>query len=367
MLNTTNFFVGQEVKNYKEMCRLSGEKEKAGSPRDRQIENWKRFLNWDIKGHKFIITEVYDPPKPKIDLRKEGGRSVYSPILKKLIMHTLFLCHEEREIKENVLACTTRQFRDKVFGWPNLLGENFTQREYHVLLGHQITNEDIAYFEPRFESKINEVIEDCLKSLIKNGLLDSYKKTYFIKEDKKQRLSSDDEMKKIDSLKKKIMADMLIKNERYISDNKRKELYEKMNAELKASENWETSYRINLIKINDETLQKIEEFELNSYEEESLKIDFLLKVCDFLDQNASNAAKEDQEKAEKYYKEMGLCTDAEYQEEKLRNSEKRNPFRIETRRILPFKTLPKDYFHKQEKISNIIRHNIQSYFILNLI
>jgi hypothetical protein len=359
VIDTSNFFVGQEVKKYEEMCRLFGEEEKKGSPRERQIENWKRFLSWDKKGHKFIITEVYDSPKPKIDRRQEGGNSVYSPILKKLIMHALFQCNQEEEIEDNALVFTNGQFRSLIFGW-STLEEYLIQRESDVIWDQQSDKFNRTDFESRFESKISEVTEDCLKSLVQNDLLDSHEKVYIIKEGNKERHSSEEETKKIDSLKLKVMAGMQIRNERYTSKEKRKELYQKINAELKSSEKWEIPCKTNVIKISDETLQKIEEFKLSSCEEESLMKDLMLKLCDFLDQNAFNRLKKEQEKINKWEVKTKPSKDAEYQKAKLNKPDKKSRFYFDPARFLTFETLPKDYVNKQKALSCIIRESLKN-------
>ena len=61
-----NVNLGQEFKNYKELCAYLGEQEKGGKSKDLQIKDWERYFSFEKQGHKFIITDVYDIPKEKV-------------------------------------------------------------------------------------------------------------------------------------------------------------------------------------------------------------------------------------------------------------------------------------------------------------
>ena len=64
--NMNNVNLGQEFKNYKELCAYLGEQEKGGKSKDLQIKDWERYFSFEKQGHKFIITDVYDIPKEKV-------------------------------------------------------------------------------------------------------------------------------------------------------------------------------------------------------------------------------------------------------------------------------------------------------------
>ena len=69
-------YVGQEFANYRRLCEFLEEKEKGGKSKALQIKNWQRYFSFEKSGHKFIIIDVYDIPKNKIDKRK--GRRKYT-------------------------------------------------------------------------------------------------------------------------------------------------------------------------------------------------------------------------------------------------------------------------------------------------
>lgn len=65
--------VGMEIKNYKYFCKLLNEDVQYGNSKKAQHKEWLRHFNYEKQGHKFIITEIYDTPKEKQDLRKNNG------------------------------------------------------------------------------------------------------------------------------------------------------------------------------------------------------------------------------------------------------------------------------------------------------
>ena len=66
---------GDVYKNYKELCSALQESVKGGDSKISQLKEWSRFFNWKRQGYKFIITEIYNEPKPKIDGRGKNPNS----------------------------------------------------------------------------------------------------------------------------------------------------------------------------------------------------------------------------------------------------------------------------------------------------
>ena len=63
---------GMEIKNYKEICSLLDEKQKTGEAKQIQLGNWQLYFSYRKQGHKFIIEEIFDIPKEKVDGRARG-------------------------------------------------------------------------------------------------------------------------------------------------------------------------------------------------------------------------------------------------------------------------------------------------------
>lgn len=81
-----NLHEGQVVKNYKSLCEiLNVEARKSGSNSHKaQLKDFNRYFEFEKQGHKYIIKNIYDKPKDKIDNRSNniGGNNLkYKDIL----------------------------------------------------------------------------------------------------------------------------------------------------------------------------------------------------------------------------------------------------------------------------------------------
>lgn len=81
-----NIKVGMVVKNYKELCKLLGEKVKTGESKQIQTKNWERYFKFKKNGHQFVITEVLSEPEVKIDGRRAGNHSLFINEIAELIL-----------------------------------------------------------------------------------------------------------------------------------------------------------------------------------------------------------------------------------------------------------------------------------------
>lgn len=65
--------IGEKYK-YKELCEILNEKELLGNSRKAQFKEWERYFKWSNPNSRtYLIEEIYDFPKDKIDGRKNNG------------------------------------------------------------------------------------------------------------------------------------------------------------------------------------------------------------------------------------------------------------------------------------------------------
>ncbi|GIP52200.1 hypothetical protein [Paenibacillus vini] len=90
-----NLSVGFVAKNYKELCTKLNEDVKNGKSKVLQLERWKCYFDYDKKGNSFIITEIFDNPKP---LPTRGGNNItpYIADVKGLIIQLLLYSGDNR-------------------------------------------------------------------------------------------------------------------------------------------------------------------------------------------------------------------------------------------------------------------------------
>lgn len=89
-MNINKLEVGAIYKNYKALCEVLNEPVRSGKSKKLQVEDWERFFSYSKSGHSFIITEIFDNPTEKIDLRSQGNRRVkYIDKIERLILDLL--------------------------------------------------------------------------------------------------------------------------------------------------------------------------------------------------------------------------------------------------------------------------------------
>jgi hypothetical protein len=89
-MNLSKIRVGETYKNYKELCSILDEPIKTGKSKQLQLKDWERYFTYKKEGNKFVITEIFDQPKPKQDKRKEGrNETPYINLIEKLILDLL--------------------------------------------------------------------------------------------------------------------------------------------------------------------------------------------------------------------------------------------------------------------------------------
>ncbi|WP_343338047.1 hypothetical protein TPELB_35670 [Terrisporobacter petrolearius] len=95
-----NLQIGQEIKNYEELCEiLEIEKKSGGKVKKIQLEKLSKVIEYHKKGHKFVIDKINKVDEIElIDKRKLGNRSVTSIEIGDLILQKLLTEYKGREI-----------------------------------------------------------------------------------------------------------------------------------------------------------------------------------------------------------------------------------------------------------------------------
>ena len=88
-IDTSVLKVGMVVKNYKALCELLGQPVLSGRSKKYQLEDFKRYFDFDKSGIKFIISDIYDTPLSKEDLRKLGNNSIYVNCIEVILLQYL--------------------------------------------------------------------------------------------------------------------------------------------------------------------------------------------------------------------------------------------------------------------------------------
>ena len=290
-INTGKLIIGMTIKNYKELCVLLDEEIKTGKAKQLQLKNWKRYFDWEKDGQKFIITDIYDTPLPKEDLRRKGNNSIYKNYIELILLQ--YLSKQEGYKK----TFTKRN-------WLELLGMINSKygKEPKIKLkqlDNSITDQEITLFYIRSNKKLERVLHDALRNLQKEKLIIVEFETVIVSIDalgKEHRfLANDYQKKKILHTERYILKNVMqYENMFYVYiKNKSKEHYGKVNEKLNEMYGWKYYYK--QIKI---IYEKPDIVDAISSKEIMLQKEILnSKIVDFLNDNAKKVY----EKKEKEY------------------------------------------------------------------
>lgn len=87
-LNCSALHKGLVVSNYKELCQLLGQDVLQGNSKKYQIQQWQEYFDFTKDGRKYIIKEVFDEPKTRIDGRRMNN-GIYVMYIEQLLMEYL--------------------------------------------------------------------------------------------------------------------------------------------------------------------------------------------------------------------------------------------------------------------------------------
>ena len=156
-MKTENLSVGLIVKNYKKMCEVTEEDIKTGKSKQLQLKDWKRYFDFDTKGHTFIIKEVFEVPKHK---DKTANNSKYIEEIKDILVDYIYTNRDDE-------GKVTISFSKLI----NILGmvndtysiANSRKRELSDILN--IDLKAVYYFYNNTRSELKNIVERALNNL----------------------------------------------------------------------------------------------------------------------------------------------------------------------------------------------------------
>lgn len=258
-ISCTNLSVGMEVKNYKQMCELLNETQKEGNSKKSQIKNWQCYFDYEKKGQKFIITEIFDEPHSSLDARK-AKQGIYVGYIELLLMDFLIkqknhcISITKRELYR-ILGMTSNNYFDKrwdVRGITENMGKSKgTGYQYPV------SDKDVQVFYSRADSKLNDIINSALKSM-ENRFLIKYRLEYVIcyNDDtgaRQFKIANDSEVEMILHAQRMAIEKLGYYNfSQIIKENKVKKYFNIVDYYLQDNYGWNYSYsQIKIIYLHD--------------------------------------------------------------------------------------------------------------------
>lgn len=279
-VDTSKLYIGMTVKNYKVLCELLGQSVKAGKSRICQLDEFKRYFDWEKSGQKFIITDIYDTPLTKEDRRKLGNNSIYVQCIEVILLQYL-----------SKQKGFTRTFTKRT--WWEMLG--ITNHKYGRVSETQLRNLDytvtpfeIRHFYQRCNKKLEQILFSALNSL-KNRKLITYEiQMVIVEHDQKGRerhfLASDDDKKNILQAERHILHNVMGYDKMFqvFIKFQQGEFYQKVGDLIHEKYGWDYYYKqVKVIYTPEDIREALPQMEINLQKELLNR-----KVIDFLNNNA---------------------------------------------------------------------------------
>ena len=278
-VDTSKLVIGKTVKNYKVLCELLGQEVKDGKAKKYQLENFKRYFEWEKAGQKFTIMDIYDTPLEKEDLRKLGNNSIYTQAIEIILLQYL-------SRQDGYTRTLTKKKWWELLGITNHKYGRMTEKEL-LQLDKILTSFEIRHFYQRCNKKLEQILFSSLNNLKNRKLINYQIQTVIVTTDEetgkdKYFLATDDNLKSILEVERYVLHDVLgyEKIFQVFLRFKQKEYYQKINEILYERYGWNYYFKqVKIIYVQENIQKVLPEAELN------LKKQFLnKKVVNFLNE-----------------------------------------------------------------------------------
>lgn len=158
--------VGQVYKSYRQVAEALGEGIKTGNARNAQVKEWDCHFKYSKDGNKFIIEEVYDEAKHKVDMRKDGLNKVkYIEYIERLILDLLLNAQGNHLIiSKNKLYQELKMVNKSYSSYKN------DKKTFCTTLN--ITKRELDDFYLSSDSMLKRNLETALSNLANKALID---------------------------------------------------------------------------------------------------------------------------------------------------------------------------------------------------
>lgn len=292
-IDTSALEIGMVVKNYRELCMLLNQDVKGGKSKQLQIEDFKRYFDFEKAGQKFIITDIYDEPLTKEDKRKLGNNSIYVKYIEMILLQHL------SKQKGYTKTLTKRN-------WWELLG--MVNKKYNKIapkqlqkIDYKITPFQINNFYQRCNKKLEQILFSALNNLKNRKLILWELQTVIVTIDDRGKqdwsLALDEDKKRILQVERYILKNVMRYEKIFqvFLHNKQNEYYHLVNEKLNELYGWHHYFKqIKLIYTPEDVQEAIQQSEIELQKEILNQ-----KIINVLNDNAKEKYNKETERWEK--------------------------------------------------------------------
>lgn len=219
---------GTVFKSFRDLCNYFGIEPKGVNSKKAVLAELSRYYTWENKGNKYIITEVFDYPHPKID-EKFLTSKFYPPCGYLLLV---YLAEKYIQFPDNDHCYLTKR---GIMGIISICNEYYSDTYTSSESIEDISNEDSEseYFIEKVSTYLYKETQRILDSLKSRRFL-TFDETYMVvMYGSKEREATDEETKKINNYYDVILTEYNINNKNGIRFSKyKKEIYSKIDKYL---------------------------------------------------------------------------------------------------------------------------------------
>lgn len=173
-MNIENLKQGMILKNYKELCSVLEIKPSDGNGKKSQMKELERYIKYHKEGNKFIIDEVYNEVKEKMDKRTNGNNNDLSKNLRYMILH---LCHKNK-LRSKVEVGYSKTF---LYSYCGMINENYRDTKGNKKAFAQYLNLEQLAIEECFEytdDRMGQALRRALSTLTNTNKALGYRYGY---------------------------------------------------------------------------------------------------------------------------------------------------------------------------------------------
>ena len=149
--------VGQEFKNYPELCKALNLEPDGGNKKKKQLKELQSYINYEVRNRKYIITEIYDTPK--LPEERTAANSKYIDFVQHILLS--YLSKQKEEV-----AYLTQQNLWTILGMVNEHYFPMREKKEELLsLDEKMDMFNINNFYQRSNLKFRDIIRSSLASL----------------------------------------------------------------------------------------------------------------------------------------------------------------------------------------------------------
>ena len=229
--------VGMTFKNYKELVAFFDEEVKGGKGKTYQLENFKRYFDYEKQGNKFVITAIKDAPTEK---KLRGKTATVGKELDVLLANALLMKEmENSNSNSDTKDCYTyKQLYTKVLDIVKLDGNEifFECTQPHDLADHfgLVDGEFVANYKEKLIYTLKDDFKRSLNRLQKNDVITIEDLALYVSKDEPTpKMLRASEYEDFLELEKQVSHELDIKlNQRYRNASTRFKFDEKFNGYL---------------------------------------------------------------------------------------------------------------------------------------